>query len=347
MNCKKQILKTIDVVLIGRITIDFNPLDYYNDLANCFSFQKYLGGSTGNTAIGLNRLKNKVYLINKISNDQFGKTILNFFKQEKLSTKYLMIDPIHQTGLTFTQMLSFNESSILMYRENTADLNLLSKEIPVNLISQAKLLVISGTALAQSPSREACLKAILIAKQNNTKIVFDIDFRNYTWKNQEEVSIYYQLVANYADLIIGSYEEFLLTSHFLNLNIDLNNKDLSMKVLAKHWLKTTALIIIKDGKNGSNLFTKDIAYHVDIIAVKMLKSFGGGDAYAAYFLHFYLKNEKDLLTALMYATAAASYMVQNHSSFDHPKLNVLTTWLKKQTKNNPSSLVKQIKDWKF
>lgn len=42
--------------------------------------------------------------------------------------------------------------------------------------------MISGTALAKSPSREAALKALELAKRNNTVVIFDVDYRAYNWK---------------------------------------------------------------------------------------------------------------------------------------------------------------------
>ena len=70
-------------------------------------------------------------------------------------------------GLTFTEMLSSTESSILMYRNCIADLQLSVDDIDEDYIASGKALLISGTALAQSPSREAALKAVMFAKSPN------------------------------------------------------------------------------------------------------------------------------------------------------------------------------------
>ena len=44
----------------------------------------------------------------------------------------------------------------------------------------------------------------MLAKRNNTKIIFDIDYREYNWKNSDEISIYYSIIAKEADIIMGS-----------------------------------------------------------------------------------------------------------------------------------------------
>lgn len=61
-------------------------------------------------------------------------------------------------------MLSSTESSILMYRNCIADLQLSVDDIDEDYIASGKALLISGTALAQSPSREAALKAVMSQK---------------------------------------------------------------------------------------------------------------------------------------------------------------------------------------
>ena len=63
-----------------------------------------------------------------------------------------------------------------MYRNGVADLKLDVDDVDEDYIKSGKALLISGTALAESPSREAILKAMMLAKMNETKIIFDIDY---------------------------------------------------------------------------------------------------------------------------------------------------------------------------
>ena len=45
--------KRYDLILLGRVAIDFNPMDYYKTLAESETFRKYVGGSPANIAVGL------------------------------------------------------------------------------------------------------------------------------------------------------------------------------------------------------------------------------------------------------------------------------------------------------
>ncbi|MGL4383495.1 MAG: PfkB family carbohydrate kinase, partial [Bacilli bacterium] len=161
-----------DVVLIGRACIDFNPVDLNKPLQASTTFKKYLGGSPANIAVGLARLNKKVSFIGKVSQDQFGTFIIDYFKQEAIDTTNISLDKHHHSlGLTFTEIKSPSESSILMYRNQVADLYLNVDDIQEEVFKEAKLLVISGSALSASPSREAVLKSLELAKQTDVKIV--------------------------------------------------------------------------------------------------------------------------------------------------------------------------------
>ena len=214
--------RPMDLVLLGRVAIDFNPA--YNDqvkeefkpLKKVHMFEKFVGGSPANIAVGVTKHGLKAGFIGKVSDDQFGEYVVDYFDERGIDTSQITkCTNGEKLGLTFTEMLSPKESSILMYRNRIADLQLHVDDIHEDYIKNAKAILISGTALAESPSREAAIKAVMLAKKVNTKIIFDIDYREYNWKNADEISIYYSIVAKEADIIMGSREEFDLTEKLI------------------------------------------------------------------------------------------------------------------------------------
>ena len=203
--------RPMDLILLGRVAIDFNPSEDepFGPLENVRTFKKYVGGSPANIAVGVTRHGLKAGFLGKVSDDKFGKFVVDFFNKEGIDTSHITkCANGEKLGLTFTEMLSEKESSILMYRNCIADLQLSVDDIDEDYIKQSKAILISGTALAESPSREAALKAVMLAKKNDTKIIFDIDYREYNWKSEDEISIYYSMVAREADIIMGSREEY-------------------------------------------------------------------------------------------------------------------------------------------
>ena len=124
------------------------------------------------------------------------------------------------------------------------------------MIAEAKVLLISGTALAQSPSREAVFQALNYAKKHGAVIVFDLDYRPYTWTSDEETAVYYNLAAEKCDIILGTREEFDMMETFEH------NPEKDDHITAAKWFDYSAkIVIIKHGKEGSIAYTQDGVGH--------------------------------------------------------------------------------------
>lgn len=318
--------KKIDIIPIGRATIDFNPTDINKPLEESRNFNKYVGGSPANIAVGLARLGKKVGFIGKVSDDQFGRFVTNYFENEGIDTTQISVAKNGESlGLTFTEILSPTESSILMYRNGIADLKLAPEEIDEEYIKSAKMIVVSGTALAASPSREACFKAIQFAKKNGTKVLFDIDYREYNWKSKDEISVYYAMAGKMSDIVMGSREEFDLMERLM---VDSSTD----KETADRWIALgNKIVVIKHGKDGSTAYTEDgQSFTIKPFLVKMLKSFGGGDAYGSAFIYALLEGW-EVMDALEFGSASAAMLVASHScSEDMPTVEQVKAFIKKQ-----------------
>lgn len=300
--------KKLDLIPVGRIAIDFNPTDMNMPLSLSSNFNKYVGGSPANIAVGLARLGGKSGFIARVSDDQFGDYVTQYFENEGIDTSHIFrCKNGEKLGLTFTEIKSPTESSILMYREGVADLQLHVDDVDEEYIKSARAVLISGTALCASPSREAAIKTMMLAKKNGLVVIFDIDYRPYTWKNNDEVSIYYSLVARNSDILLGSRSEYDLMESVTGTCPD-------DKASAALWHSYgNKIVIIKHGKEGSMAYLDDgRSFKVKPFPVQMLKGFGGGDGYASAFIFSLLKG-KSIEDALEFATASASMLVSAHS----------------------------------
>lgn len=318
--------KEFDLILLGRVAVDLNPVDYYCPLNESTTFKRYLGGSPANIAVGLARLGKKVGFLARVSDDQLGTFVTDFFEKEGIDVSHIVrCNNGEKIGLTFTEIKSETESSIVMYRNEAADLKLDVSDIDEEYIKKTKALLISGTALAESPSREAALKAVMLAKRNNVPVIFDIDYRAYNWKNEDEISIYYSAVAKQADVILGSREEYDLTARLIKSGMD-------DKETAAYWHAQNAkIVIIKHGKDGSTAYTNDgESYSIKPFPVKLLKSFGGGDGYASAFLYGLFEGF-EMIDALEFGSASAAMLVASHAcSQDMPSVEQVKEFIRKE-----------------
>ncbi|MCI3195214.1 5-dehydro-2-deoxygluconokinase [Bacillus sp. HU-1818] len=299
--------KDFDIVAIGRACIDLNAVEYNRPMEETMTFSKYVGGSPANIAIGSSKLGLKAGFIGKIPDDQHGRFIESYMRNTGIDTTQMIVDQEgHKAGLAFTEIKSPEECSILMYRDDVADLYLKPSEVDEAYIAKAKMLLVSGTALAKSPSREAVLKAVNLAKKHQVKVVFELDYRPYTWKSTEETSVYYTLIAEQSDIVIGTRDEFDMMEN----RIGGSNGD-TIKYLFEH---SADLVVIKHGVEGSYAYSKSgEVFRAKAYKTNVLKTFGAGDSYASAFIYG-LVSGKDIETALKYGSASASIVVSKHSS---------------------------------
>ncbi|MCA0753452.1 5-dehydro-2-deoxygluconokinase [Paenibacillus sp. N4] len=304
--------RKFDFTAIGRLCIDLNANEINRPMEQTMTFTKYVGGSPANIAIGMSRLGNKTAFIGKIADDQMGRFIRSYLDNEGIDTSNVVTDKTGAvTGLAFTEIKSPSECSILMYRDNAADLLLNPLEVSESIIANSKALLVSGTALAASPSREAVFLALDYARKHGTTVIFDIDFRPYTWVTPEETAVYYNLAAEKSDIIIGTREEFDSMERFEQ------NAENSDRFTASKWFNHFAkIVIIKHGKEGSIAYTTDgLEHRAKSYPAQVVKTFGAGDSYAAGFIYGMMSG-MTIETSMEFGSAAACIVISSHSCSD-------------------------------
>lgn len=304
--------KPLDVIALGRLCIDLNANETGRPLEDVVTFTRYLGGSPANIAVGAARLGLKTGFIGKVADDPFGRFIVRYLREAGIDTSGVVTDaPGSVTGLTFTEMKSPEEGRIYMYRENVADLNLAPNEVSEEYLGSTKALLISGTALARSPSREAVFVALDYARRHGAVVVFDLDYRPYTWMSPEETAVYYKLAAEKSDVVIGTREEFDRLERF-----DPPSRGDDETTARRLFAHRARLVIVKRGKAGSVAYTRDGQRVVGpVFPARVVKPFGAGDAYAAALLYGLLRGWA-LERCLTYGSAAAAIVISRHSCSD-------------------------------
>ena len=113
-------------------------MKFNRPMEETMTFTKYVGGSPANITIGMSRLGMKTAFIGKIANDQMGRFIADYLQRNGIDTSNVVTDRTGAvTGLAFTEIKSPTDCSILMYRDNVADLKLTPDEVQESLIAGA------------------------------------------------------------------------------------------------------------------------------------------------------------------------------------------------------------------
>lgn len=304
-----DLTKPNDVVSFGRATIDL----YSNEICpmeETKTFSKYVGGSPANTSVAMALLGMKIGYIGKVSDDQFGRYITSYLKQKGVDTSHIeTAEPGIRSGVTMGEIRA-DGCSCFMYRKDCADLHIDCAQLDENYIASHKMILISGTSLSHSPAREAVFLAAEYARRNNVIISFDLDYRDGTWDNLDEAAIYYSLMAEKADMVLGTRDEFDVMERLCFPGNTSDEK--SAERLIK---KGVSLVSIKQGKKGSHIFDAKQKYVGGIYPAKVLKTFGAGDSYSSA-LNYSLIHGKPMDECLRYAAAASSITIAGASCSD-------------------------------
>jgi 5-dehydro-2-deoxygluconokinase len=225
-------------------------------------YTRYVGGFAGNICTGLARLGVNAAIVSRVGDDGHGEFVRAFLESEGVDCRYLSVDSEWGTPPTFCEIWPPDDFPLTFYRHPTApDWQLQTRHFDPVEIGAAPVLFATGTGLAQSPSRETTLEALL-AHQGGTS-VFDIDYRPPLWDDPTEFGALAREAAGLADVVVGNREEVAAAG--------------GLDVL----LELAPTVILKRGGDGAVLYDDGEAIDVPGVPVDVVNGLGAGDAFGA------------------------------------------------------------------
>ena len=272
-------------------------LDLYADppgirTEDALMFSAALGGSAANIAAGIARLGGEADLITVVSDDAVGRYTVNQLKKYGVGTQHVLsVAGEARNSLAVVETRSENCQSVI-YRNGAADFQLTPMHTQKIPYTDYNALIVTGTALAVEPSREATFKAIELASRAGLKIILDVDYRPYSWVSPEDARETCLRAAQQSTIVIGNDDEFAVMGGGLDLA-----KSLEAEV-----------VIYKMGERGSVTFSKGKSFETGIFKVQALKPTGAGDSFMAAFVTS-MSAGMDLKTSVRRGSAAAAIVV--------------------------------------
>lgn len=307
-NIALETNRPLDAIVLGRAGVDLYAREAKTDMADISGFNKFVGGSAANIAVGIAKLGGKVGFIGCVADDAFGGYVKGYMTEQGINLDGMRTDDSgSRTSVAFTEMKP-KDCTVLIYRNNASDLTIKPEEIDPAYIASSKVLVVTGTALSESPSREATLIAMQHARRSNTLVVLDVDYRPYSWRTDTDASIYYGIAAGLSDIVIGNREEFDMMETVIAPG---NNDD--DQTAARFLTENTQVVVVKAGEHGSKVYDRTgHKFEQGIFRVEANKPFGSGDSFAGGLI-WTLVTGGSLEEGVRNGTAAAAINVSGHS----------------------------------
>ncbi|MEO0945425.1 MAG: PfkB family carbohydrate kinase [Pseudomonadota bacterium] len=284
-------------IIVGRAGIDFFT-DPGISLEDAERMTVDLGGSSANIGAGICKLGGKAALVTRVSDDSIGSYCTRRLQHYGVDTAY-----VKTVGGEFRNSLAVYESVLethrnVIYRNGAADFEMSEDDVTTVDYSPFGALITAGTVFAAEPSRSATFKSFELAKAAALPIIFDVDYRPYSWPSAQVASDVLSRAASHCDMIVGNDEEFGFMAGDYAKGLE----------KARELSNSVEIIVYKMGGDGAITFHNGAEIRTGIYPVDALKPVGAGDSFMAGLVTS-LAAGHDLKTALLRGSACASITV--------------------------------------
>jgi 5-dehydro-2-deoxygluconokinase len=309
----------LDVITIGRSSVDLYGAQVGGRLEDMRSFNKYVGGSPTNMAVGTARLGLKSGLLTRVGDEHMGRFIREQLAAEGVDTRGVITDPERLTALVILGIRDQKQFPLIFYRENCADMALSEEDVDAAFIADTRCVTVTGTHLSNPRTEAAVLKALRLARANGARTALDIDYRPNLWGlaghgdgesrfiESARVTAKLQSHLHFFDLIVGTEEEF----HIAGGSTD------TMTALQAVRAVSAATLVCKRGPMGAVAFEGALPTTLDQgrsgpgFPIEVFNVLGAGDGFMSGLLKGWLDGA-GWETTLKYANACGAFAVSRH-----------------------------------
>jgi len=286
-------------VIIGRAGMDFyaDPPGTKTEEAN--RFFACLGGSSANIGVAITRHGGRAALVTRVSDDAIGRFVLN--ELDRYGVDRAHVAPV---GGEARNSLAVVESRVedhqsVIYRNGAADFEMNIRDVEAVDYAPFSALITTGTVFAAEPSRSAAFRGFDLARSAGLPLIFDVDYRPYSWPSPEVAAEVYSRAAALCDVIVGNDLEFGFLAGGFEKGLD------KARDLARSGAR---IVIYKMGEAGAITITPETEFRTGIYPVDALKPTGAGDSFLGGFVTA-LAQGRDLRDAVLRGSACASIVV--------------------------------------
>lgn len=262
-------------LVLGRVGMDLYADPPGARSEDAARFQAEMGGSAANIAAALVRLGAGADLVSAVSDDAVGRFCLNQLARYGIGAAHVRtVSGEARTSLAVVETRLEDHQSVI-YRNRAADFELHPRDVEALAYADYAALVITGTALAAEPSRAATFRALDLAEGAGLPVVFDIDYRPYSWPSPEVAMQAYGRAAAQSAIIVGNDVEFGFMAGGAARGLSMA-RDLAAVA--------GRIVVYKMGPEGAITFAEGRETRSGIYPVAALKPTGAGDAFMGGFL---------------------------------------------------------------
>ena len=267
---------SLDVLTMGRISVDVYPLQVGRGLEDVETFGKFLGGSATNVAVAAARHGRSAGVVTATGDDPFGRYLHRALREFGVDDSQVRAVPGTPTQVTFCEIFPPDDFPLYFYGRTplAADLQILADDLDLDAVREAGVFWCTVTGLSAEPSRTAH-HAALEARGRREHTVLDLDYRPMFWESREAARAQVQQVLGQATVAVGNQDECLTA-------VGEDEPGRAADALLERGVE---LAIVKQGPKGVLARTADQTVEVPPYPVDVVNGLGAGDAFGGALCH--------------------------------------------------------------
>ncbi|MFW9820867.1 MAG: sugar kinase [Candidatus Thorarchaeota archaeon] len=260
--------------------------------------------------------------IGVIGNDEFGECILRKLNNDGVDTSQIRITNELTTGIAFNQYNSDGSRKFIFAQGAAGETS--EFDIKEEYFQNIKNIHIMGSALSISKkSRDACFKAIKIAKKVNSNVVISFD------PNLRPEMLDLETIINISKPILEKTDILLPSGDEAENLANVKGSEIACQKLLAMGPK---IVVLKQGYRGCTVFTPDENNGMKIDGFKVTEKdpTGAGDCFAGAFMIGYLIGW-ELERVAKFANAVGALKVENFGPMPNTSYKEVISLMKQFT----------------
>jgi sugar/nucleoside kinase (ribokinase family) len=240
--------------------------------------------------------------IGTIGDDEFGYCIVEKLKKDGVDTSQIRVIEGKTTGIAFNQYNSDGSRKFIFAAGAAGETS--TSDVKKNYFKNVKSLHIMGSGLSISEnSREACYKALEVAKENNPDVIVSFD------PNLRPEMLDLEIILRISKPILNLTNILLPSGKEAEMLAGIDGEEKACLELLNMGPK---IVVLKQGKEGCTIYTKDHSNGIKIPGFKVeeVDPTGAGDTFGGAFIVGYLAGW-DLEKIGRFANAAGALKVES------------------------------------
>ncbi len=282
------------VVAFGEIMLRLTPPD---SILNAAEFDASYGGSESNVLVTLSSLGNATRYITKLPDNDLGRGAVLHLQRYGVDCSKILSAGSNMGMYFFEPGFATRPAKVIYARKHAEVTTLQEADLDYDRVfADCGLLHISGISFALSPSVEAtCFRLLEEAKKRNIPVSFDFNYRAKLWSVEQAAAVYRRVIP-YTDIVFCSRRD-------LTAFLEITREDFFAAYGNVQYLVVRERDILSRDthKVRAEVYTKAGLAAATEKEFAVLERIGGGDAFAAGFLHGWLHFGGDMAHSLCFA----------------------------------------------